>query len=149
MKARKTEIRSKIMRSIRSKNTKPEVFLRKYLYSLGFRYRINDKKLPGTPDIVLKKYSTVIFMHGCFWHGHDCSIGSAKRRPKTNTIYWDKKIKHNIIRDELTLNTLEKMGWNVIVIWECELSDKNIIDRKINSLISKKQLYKHIIIILT
>ena len=107
------------MSCIKGKNTKPEEIVRKYLFSQGFRYRKNDKRLPGTPDIVLPKYRTVIFVNGCFWHGHQgCRYFVV---PKTNTDFWMNKIDTNRIRDQKKISELEAMGWKVIVIWECEL----------------------------
>ena len=107
------------MSCIKGKNTKPEEIVRKYLFSQGFRYRKNDKRLPGTPDIVLPKYRTVIFVNGCFWHGHQgCRYFVV---PKTNTDFWMNKIDTNRIRDQKKISELEAMGWRVIVIWECEL----------------------------
>lgn len=111
--------RSYNMSRIKGKNTKPEEIVRKYLFSKGFRYRKNDKKLPGTPDIVLPKYKTVIFVNGCFWHGHkDCRYFVI---PKTNTDFWLNKINTNIERDKHKQEALKELGWNVIVVWECEL----------------------------
>ncbi len=112
------EIRSYNMSCIRSQNTKPEVIVRKFLFSQGFRYRKNVSSLPGKPDIVLPKYKTVIFVHGCFWHMHDCGRFVW---PSTNTDYWYNKILGNVERDEKNLNLLQELGWNTIVVWECEL----------------------------
>ena len=107
------------MSCIKGKNTKPEEIVRKYLFSQGFRCRKNDKRLPGTPDIVLPKFRTVIFVNGCFWHGHQgCRYFVV---PKTNTDFWMNKIDTNRIRDQKKISELEAMGWKVIVIWECEL----------------------------
>ena len=107
------------MSRIKDKNTRPEEIVRKYLFSKGFRYRKNDKRLPGTPDIVLPKYKTVIFVNGCFWHGHkDCRYFVI---PKTNTDFWLNKINTNIERDKRKQEALKELGWNVIVVWECEL----------------------------
>ncbi len=110
--------RSMMMSKIRSKDTKPEIIVRKYLWKEGFRYRLNLKRLPGHPDIVLKKYRTCIFVNGCFWHGHNCSI---YKTPKTNTEFWTNKINRNIERDKEEQKQLAKMGWHCITIWECEL----------------------------
>ena len=118
------ETRSYNMSRIRSKNTKPEEKVRKYLFSKGFRYRKNDKRLPGTPDIVLTKYKIVIFINGCFWHGHsDCRYFVM---PKTNTEFWYNKINSNIERDQKQLQQLNEMGWNIIVVWECQLKPSRI-----------------------
>ena len=115
--------RSYNMSQIKGKNTKPEELVRKYLFSQGFRYRKNDKKLPGSPDIVLPKYKTVIFVNGCFWHGHEgCKYFV---RPKSNEDFWKNKIETNIARDKKKTEALEALGWNVIVVWECELKTQN------------------------
>lgn len=113
--------RSRMMSGIRSKNTKPEVLIRKALHSRGFRYRINDRKLPGTPDIVLKKYNAVIFIHGCFWHGHDCSLF---RVPSTRKMFWLKKIEKNRKRDVIVQKKLHTLSWRVCNIWECALKGR-------------------------
>ena len=113
------EQRRKCMSNIRSKNTKPEILVRKYLFSQGIRFRVNVKKLPGTPDIVLRKYRTVIFVNGCFWHGHEgCKYYVL---PKTNTEFWKEKIERNKARDYKKSMELRQMGWHVITIWECQL----------------------------
>lgn len=107
------------MQQIKGKDTKPEISLRKLLFAKGFRYRINDRKLPGKPDIVLKKYNTVIFVNGCFWHGHqNCRYFVV---PKTRTEFWTDKIKKNKERDHRNISLLKEAGWNVITVWECEL----------------------------
>ena len=110
------------MSRIRSTNSKPEEIVRKYLFSKGFRYRKNVKKLPGCPDIVLPKYKTVIFVNGCFWHKHDCPRFVW---PSSNQDYWIPKIKRNIERDRLNAAELQKKGWHIITVWECELKKKN------------------------
>jgi DNA mismatch endonuclease (patch repair protein) len=115
--------RSDIMSKVSGKETKPEILVRKYLFSKGFRYRKNVKDLPGKPDIVLSKYKTLIFVHGCFWHGHEnCE---AAKLPTSNIDYWTKKVSSNITRDNQNIQLLKAEGWNVIVIWECELKVKN------------------------
>lgn len=113
------EKRSEIMSKIRGKETSIEVIVRKFLFSKGFRYRKNDRRYPGSPDIVLPKYKIVIFIQGCFWHGHSgCKL---YRIPKTQTEFWENKINRNIERDKSNITKLHNMGWKVIVIWECEL----------------------------
>jgi DNA mismatch endonuclease (patch repair protein) len=110
------------MSKIRSKNTKPELTLRKALFARGFRYRVNDTKLPGKPDIVLQKYKTVIFLHGCFWHRHEgCKYAYT---PKTNTKFWVDKITYNAERDKVNFQKLMALGWNVLTVWECEIRHK-------------------------
>lgn len=111
--------RHRNMAAIHSDSTRPELKLRHALWRLGFRYRMNDRKLPGKPDIVLPKYRTVIFVHGCFWHGHKgCKFYTV---PKTNTDFWTAKIARNQERDQEVWRKLEAKGWNVIIVWECEL----------------------------
>lgn len=122
------------MQQIRGKDTKPEILLRKLLFKEGFRYRINDRKLPGKPDIVLKKYNTIIFVNGCFWHGHtDCRYFVI---PKTRTEFWTEKINGNRERDLRNEEQLKSAGWNVITVWECELK-KNSIEETLKLLILK------------
>lgn len=106
------------MSSICSQSTKPEMIVRKYLWHAGFRYRVNSKKLPGHPDIVLRKYRTCVFVNGCFWHGHDCVNF---RKPRTNVLFWENKIRRNKQRDIEVQRKLAKMGWHCVVVWECEL----------------------------
>ena len=113
------ESRSYNMSRIAGKDTKPEELVRKYLFSKGFRYRKNVRKLPGTPDVVLPKYRTVIFVNGCFWHGHEgCKYFVW---PKNNAEFWRQKIETNISRDQRKEAQLRDMGWNVMIVWECEL----------------------------
>ena len=113
------EVRSYNMSRIRGKNTKPEMLVRKYLFANGFRYRLHSKNLPGKPDIVLSKYKTVIFVHGCFWHGHkDCKYFVV---PKTRTDWWLNKINGNKTNDAKKELALRQAGWKVLVIWECQL----------------------------
>ncbi|MDE6020226.1 MAG: very short patch repair endonuclease [Ruminococcus sp.] len=113
------EQRHRCMAAIKGKDTKPEMIVRKYLFSRGLRYRVNNRKLPGSPDIVLKKYKTVIFVDGCFWHAHrGCKY---YRLPKTNVDFWRAKIARNIARDYVNNVDLELAGWKVIRVWECEI----------------------------
>lgn len=120
------------MQQIKGKNTKPEILLRKLLFSKGFRYRINNKNLPGKPDIVLKKYNTVIFVNGCFWHGHEnCRYYVI---PKTRTEFWTEKINGNKKRDKKNTELLLQKGWKVITVWECELK-KDKLDQTVEKLI--------------
>ena len=116
---RSKEARSKNMSHIPSKNTKPEEIVRKYLFSKGFRYRKNVSDLPGKPDIVLPKYKAVVFVNGCFWHGHQGCKWFV--RPKTNTEFWNEKFQYNIERDQQNYRKLGTMGWRVLIIWECEI----------------------------
>ena len=116
--------RSEIMSHIKGKETEPEIIVRKYLFSRGIRYRKNVKKLPGTPDIVLSKYKTVVLVNGCFWHGHQSCRPA--HLPSTNLNYWEKKIADNIERDKRKRQELEKLGYKVLVVWQCQLKTKVI-----------------------
>ncbi len=125
------EQRHKNMAAIHSANTKPEIIVRKYLFSRGFRYRLNHKRLPGHPDIVLRKYRTCIFVNGCFWHGH----GGCRyfKMPKSNTVFWMTKVTRNRERDKRVQRELAGMGWHCITVWECELKPK-VRERTLESL---------------
>lgn len=127
------EIRSINMSHIRSKNTKPEEIVRKYLFSKGLRYRKNVRKLPGCPDIVLKKYKTVVFVNGCFWHKHDCGRFVW---PSSNVEYWSKKINRNVERDTQNIASLTDQGWRVLTIWECQLM-KRVAEQNLEILYDK------------
>lgn len=128
------------MAAIKGKNTKPEMVVRKYLWSRGFRYRVNNPRLPGHPDIVLRKYHTCIFVNGCFWHGHEgCKY---YRVPKTNTEFWERKISRNRERDREEQKQLARMGWHCITVWECELKG----ERREKTLESLEYTLNHIFI---
>lgn len=129
------EKRSKIMSKIRGKETKPEILVRKFLFSNGFRYRINDTRYLGKPDIVLPKYRKIIFIHGCFWHSHkNCK---ASVLPKTNTDFWRKKISDNVIRDKKNIEKLKSDRWKVIIIWLCEIKTKNKREKRLKLLVDE------------
>jgi DNA mismatch endonuclease (patch repair protein) len=113
------EVRSYNMSRIRSKNTNPEDIVRRYLFSRGLRYRKNDRRYPGKPDIVLPKHHTVVFVHGCFWHCHENCPNFVI--PKSNADYWIPKLEHNRQRDAASIEVLRNAGWRVLVVWECEL----------------------------
>jgi DNA mismatch endonuclease, patch repair protein len=115
------EQRSRIMRAVKSRNTGPETAVRRIAHRLGYRFRSHRKDLPGRPDLVFPARRKVIFVHGCFWHRHDCARGS--RRPKSNTEYWRKKIRRNYLRDKANIAALKKRGWRAAVVWECELKE--------------------------
>ena len=135
------EQRSRCMSAIKGKDTKPEMIVRKYLFSKGLRYRLHVRSLPGNPDIVLPKYKTVIFINGCFWHGHEgCKF---YRLPKSNVEFWESKIINNKNRDVLNEIKLEELGWRVIRIWECEIrrvQDRNQSLEKLYNQIVKKYI---------
>ena len=126
-----SEQRSRNMSAIKSKNTKPEIKVRKVLHSMGYRFRLHSKDLPGSPDIVLPKYKTVIFVHGCFWHRHEnCKYAST---PKTRPEFWKKKFKENIKRDSEIQDKIKNLDWRSVVIWECETKNiENLRDKIID-----------------
>ena len=127
--------RSRNMSKIRSSDTKPEILVRSLLHRLGFRFRKNVKSLPGKPDIVLKKYKSIIFVHGCFWHQHK----SCKRAtmPSSNINYWKPKLENNVIRDQLHIKKLSSLGWAVLVVWECEIKSLKELKSKLKDFLSK------------
>ena len=128
------EIRSYNMSQIKGKNTKPEMLVRKFLHANGYRYKLHDKSLPGKPDIVLPKYKTVIFVHGCFWHGHsNCKYYVV---PKTRTDWWLNKINGNIGNDNKASQALKKDGWKIITIWECNLKPAKV-EKTLTTLLKK------------
>ena len=121
--------RSEIMSRIRGKNTKPELIVRKYLSSKGYRYKLHDKNLPGRPDLVLKKHQTAVFVNGCFWHQHPgCKKATS---PKSNNVYWDAKLAKNVDRDKKNIETIENEGWRCLILWECETKDQEALQEKI------------------
>lgn len=109
------------MRAVKSRDTKPELLVRRAAHALGYRFRLHRKDLPGSPDLVFPSRKKVIFVHGCFWHGHDCARGA--RMPKTNAEYWQAKIARNVARDARVRAELESQNWRALVLWECELKD--------------------------
>lgn len=119
------------MQAVKSKDTKPEMIVRRLAHALGYRYRLHRKDLPGAPDLVFPGKKTVFFVHGCFWHGHDCARGS--RQPKTNAEYWRAKITRNAKRDAANLKALEAQGWRALVVWECELKDRGALTDQIKA----------------
>jgi DNA mismatch endonuclease, patch repair protein len=125
------EERSRNMAQIRAKDTKPEIAVRKLLHKLGYRFRLHDTSLPGTPDVVLRKYGTVVFINGCFWHRHaDCKYAYT---PKTRTDFWLRKFDGTIERDRRKTEQLKDLGWNVLVVWECELASEQTLERRLNN----------------
>ena len=130
--------RSRMMSNIRSKDTKPEMIVRRYLHQNGFRYRLHMKDLPGKPDIVLPKYNVVIFVHGCFWHRHqNCKYATT---PRTNRKFWNNKFSINIQRDQRNMDLLKDSGWNIIIFWECAIRnnrEKNLI-KLIETIVKKR-----------
>jgi len=116
-----SETRSRVMRQVKSRDTRPEMRVRRMLHAMGCRYRLHRRDLPGAPDIVMPGRRRIIFVHGCFWHGHDCKAG--RKRPATHRDYWDAKLQRNRLRDAENLAKLEAMGWRVLIVWECETRD--------------------------
>jgi DNA mismatch endonuclease (patch repair protein) len=123
------EERSRIMSRVRSKGTGPEKKVRSFLHRLGYRFRLHRKDLPGNPDIVFPSRKKIIFVHGCFWHRHDCKAG--RKIPKTNTEYWTEKISRNVVRDAEQSYSLQAAGWDRLIIWECEMRDEEQLKTKI------------------
>ncbi|MGZ8137376.1 MAG: very short patch repair endonuclease [Methylococcaceae bacterium] len=114
-------LRSSIMKAVKSRNTQPEMMVRRMIHAMGKRYRLHREDLPGKPDLTFPRLRKIIFVHGCFWHGHDCKRGA--REPKTNVDYWRNKIARNRFRDEDNRKKLNDLGWEVLAIWECELKN--------------------------
>lgn len=129
------EDRSRTMRAVKGKDTKPEMKVRRMVHGMGYRYRLHRKDLPGKPDLVFPSRKKVLFVHGCFWHGHDCSRGA--RVPKSNRDYWISKINRNRDRDAQSNDALLKDGWCVLTIWECELKDLESVNTKFKSFIER------------
>jgi DNA mismatch endonuclease (patch repair protein) len=137
------QIRSYNMSRIKCRNTRPEEIVRRYLFSKGLRYRKNDSRYPGKPDIVLPKYRTAVFVHGCFWHCHEGCADFVT--PKSNTDYWVPKLEHNRQRDIASIDTLLKAGWRVLVVWECELK-KAVREERLNRLYEEITNSKRVIV---
>jgi DNA mismatch endonuclease (patch repair protein) len=123
--------RTRIMRAVKAKNTQPEMRVRAILRAHGFRYRLHGDDLPGKPDILLRTRKLAIFVHGCFWHGHDCARGA--RLPKANNEYWRAKIARNVTRDAKARKALKAAGWRVLVVWECALKNEDALARRLNA----------------
>jgi DNA mismatch endonuclease (patch repair protein) len=128
-------VRSEIIRRVRAEDTKPEMLVRRLVHSMGFRYRLHDKNLPGKPDLVFSVRHKAIFVHGCFWHGHRCEAGEL---PASNTEYWQAKLEGNVVRDRRNLRALARAGWRALVIWECELRNMLRMRRKLLKFLSSR-----------
>ena len=124
-------VRRKTMQAVKAQDTTPELVVRKLLFSLGYRYRLHKKDLPGKPDIVFPGRRKVVFVHGCFWHGHQCKRGN--RMPKTNREYWEPKLKRNKQRDKQHIKELRDKGWGVLVVWECEVKEREDLARRLTA----------------
>jgi len=125
---RTPEQRRRIMQSVKTRDTGPELMVRRILFALGYRYRLNAENLPGRPDIVFRSRMKAIFVHGCFWHAHGCRKG---RAPKSRLDYWKPKLKANKARDAAQVRTLKKLGWSVLTIWQCETSDADVLTARL------------------
>ena len=127
--------RSRIMRAVKSRNTKPELAVRHLVHSLGYRFRLHRSDLPGKPDLALPRYKSVVFVHGCFWHGHTCARGA--RAPVHNAAYWQRKIERNVARDRKNKILLRAAGWEILILWECELKNIHRLRRRIENFLGK------------
>jgi len=134
----RADVRRRIMSAIRKTNTKPELIVRRYLHSRGLRFRLHAKMLPGAPDIVLSRLRSVVLVHGCFWHRcSHCSAG--KKIVRSNPGYWEPKFKRNIARDAIVLKKLTELGWDVSIVWECQVHDENVMAALARKLLSKRR----------
>jgi len=131
---RTTEKLSAHMRTIRKTDTKPELAVRRLVHAMGYRYRLHRRDLPGTPDLVFAGRRKVLFVHGCFWHRHDCSLG--RKHPSVNPSYWQPKLKRNAARDTENVQRLTELGWSALVLWECELADRDALAQRIKTFLS-------------
>ena len=122
--------RSDIMRAVKGRDTEPEKKVRRMVHAMGYRYRLHRKDLPGKPDLVFPSRKKVIFVHGCFWHGHDCARGA--RTPKTNRDYWQTKIRRNRDRDRKVQGALTEIGWAVLAVWECQMKGNDAMRKRID-----------------
>ena len=131
-----SEIRRRTMQAVKSKDTGPELTVRSLVHGMGYRFRLHRKNLPGKPDLVFPRLRKVIFVHGCFWHGHDCTRGA--RVPVQNRVYWTKKIERNKVRDEDVQAALTAAGWEVFVLWECEIRDQEWMGRQLRKFLGRR-----------
>lgn len=136
MDTRTPEQRRRIMQSVGTRNTGPEMVVRRLAHRLGFRFRLHRKSLPGSPDLVFPRYRSVIFVHGCFWHGHDCPKG---RPPKSRVDFWIPKIERNKVRDAESVKALVSSGWRVLTIWQCETGDEARVRRRLRAFLKPKK----------
>lgn len=123
------EYRSRVMRAVKSRDTKPEMLVRRTVHGMGYRYRLHRKDLPGKPDLVFPSRRKAILVHGCFWHGHDCPRGA--RMPKSNRSYWEKKISRSMQRDAKSLSEMARKGWDVLTVWECQTRDEEALQSQL------------------
>lgn len=129
------EKRSRIMSKIKGKDTKPEKLVRSMLHRMGYRFRLHVRDLPGSPDVVLPRHRKIVFVHGCFWHGH---LGCQRAKlPETNRPFWEEKIGKNIKRDRAVLRELKRNGWKILVVWQCQMRDKNVLEKRLRRFMEK------------
>ena len=144
MAARTTEAQRRIMQAIRSKNTKPELIVRRLLYKMGYRYRLHKRGLPGSPDIVFGPRKKAIFVHGCFWHSHDSQTCPHGKKPRKNTHYWLPKLARTVERDRSNLSDLQKLGWEVLTVWECELNNTDVLRTRLLDFLEREESDDHV-----
>jgi DNA mismatch endonuclease, patch repair protein len=130
------ELRSRIMRAVKGRDTTPELTVRRLAHAMGYRYRLHRKDLPGHPDLVFPRLGRAVFVHGCFWHGHDCPRGA--RMPVRNRAYWSRKIARNMERDKAAVKALKALGWSVGVVWECRTRDEAGLKRRLARLLGER-----------
>ena len=131
-----SDLRSRLMGRIRGRNTKPEMLVRRLVHRMGFRYRLHRRDLPGTPDLVFPSQKKIIFVHGCFWHQHDCPRGA---RPASNKKFWNAKLDNNIRRDRETVSLLKDLGWSVLIVWECETKNREELEDRMKIFLRQKK----------
>lgn len=124
------------MRAVKGRDTAPEILVRRLAHSMGYRFRLHRKDLPGTPDLVFPRLRKVLFVNGCFWHGHNCARGS--RAPKSNYEYWANKLARNVARDKMALQDLECLGWGYLVVWECEIKNHEDLRRALQDFLGDR-----------
>jgi DNA mismatch endonuclease, patch repair protein len=129
------EQRSRLMSQVRQRDTGPELLIRSMLHRLGYRFRVHRRDLPGTPDLVFPARRSVVFVHGCFWHGHSCRCG---RRPSSNVTFWDEKIRKNKERDDRVQKQLRTAGWRVLAVWECETKDGPVLEKTLTRFLGRR-----------
>ncbi|MBY5917748.1 DNA mismatch endonuclease Vsr [Rhizobium leguminosarum] len=133
------ETRSRVMARVKGRDTEPELKVRRLLRSMGMHYRLHAKELPGCPDIVFRKRKKAIFVHGCFWHGHDDGICKRGKRPETRRDFWDKKLNSNIQRDRTNQDALRSLGYGALVIWECDLKDESAVRSRLQAFLTDSE----------
>jgi len=127
------------MSAVRSKNTNPELLVRRLIFSLGYRFRLHARELPGSPDIIFPAQRKAIFVHGCFWHGHDCPTG--KNRPKSNVAYWKDKLARTRVRDKRNQAQMDELDWRVLILWECEIKETLKLGHRLNDFLKIRTVY--------